>query len=115
MSRKAEKIVISITRPEEPFMNYDYGMVIDVIGADGGYGGVCKEDKMFETIKYYLTSLPTKEEMCKHEKIYSNEVLTSMPPQHPWICKKCGKRGTDIGGIYENSYDKLVNKFHGGK
>jgi len=50
---------------------------------------------------------------CKHEKVYANFVLTSDPPQHPWICRKCGERGRDISkhSMNENEYDKLIRKF----
>ena len=33
---------------------------------------------------------------CKHEKVYANYILTSNPPQSPWICKKCGAEGVDV-------------------
>lgn len=32
---------------------------------------------------------------CQHEKVYAGHVLTSSPPQRPWICRKCKTRGAD--------------------
>jgi len=51
-------------------------------------------------------------EKCDHEKVYANYVLTSNPPQYPWICKKCGEKGIDRGSYYNaNAYDELVKEF----
>lgn len=50
--------------------------------------------------------------MCQHEKVNANCILTSHPPQSPWICKKCGERGADvIGTLKENKYDVIVRNF----
>ncbi|MHA1437972.1 MAG: hypothetical protein ACTSPD_10380 [Promethearchaeota archaeon] len=32
---------------------------------------------------------------CPHKKKYEPKVLTSNPPQYPWICEWCGYKGTD--------------------
>jgi hypothetical protein len=32
---------------------------------------------------------------CYHNKVFSNHVLTSIPPQRRWICSKCGTRGLE--------------------
>ena len=57
----------------------------------------------------------TDQEECKHEKVYSNSILTSDPPQTPWICKLCGKTGTDRSSIsfQEETYEQLLERFHG--
>ena len=52
---------------------------------------------------------------CEHDKVYANITLTSNPPQHPWICRKCGERGTDQGTILSNEYDELVKQFENKK
>ena len=51
--------------------------------------------------------------MCEHDKVYSNAILTSYPPQRHWICRKCGEKGTDWLGSYGdlNEYDDLCEKF----
>jgi hypothetical protein len=55
-------------------------------------------------------------EGCRHEKVYANYVLTSLPPQYPWICKLCGLTGVDAGASYKaNEYDELVKRFHPGE
>ena len=49
---------------------------------------------------------------CKHEKVYSNEILCSMPAQYPWICKKCGFKGIDKDEFIDNhEYKQLKKKF----
>lgn len=52
-------------------------------------------------------------EECKHEnKSYAPYVLTSYPPQYPWICRDCGKNGVDRGTIAkENDYAAVKQKF----
>ena len=48
--------------------------------------------------------------MCKHEKKYDHGiVLTSFPPKHPWICKKCGERGYDVEEASVNIYLQQLN------
>lgn len=32
---------------------------------------------------------------CGGKKVYSNTVLTSNPPQYPWICRQCLTEGRD--------------------
>jgi hypothetical protein len=34
---------------------------------------------------------------AEHDKCYANYILTSNPPQHPWICRRCRTRGVDVG------------------
>jgi hypothetical protein len=47
---------------------------------------------------------------CEHEKVYSDRILTSDPPQHPWICRKCGGRGVRMGrSVDRGEYDRLVS------
>ena len=48
---------------------------------------------------------------CIHDKVYANCVLTSNPPQYPWICKKCGEKGIDHGMDWTTEYEDLVKKF----
>lgn len=48
---------------------------------------------------------------CKHKKVYSNYVLTSNPPQYPWICEKCGTEGTDVGPVFHSRYEEIKEKF----
>lgn len=50
---------------------------------------------------------------CNHDKVFSNYVLTSNPPQYPWICRKCGYMSRDIGEYYSarNEYEELIEKF----
>jgi hypothetical protein len=53
-------------------------------------------------------------EECTHIKVYSNCILTSYPPQSPWICPLCGYRGVDrgAGGMATGpTYAELVEKF----
>lgn len=58
---------------------------------------------------------PPKPEPCLHEKVYSNRILASMPPQTPWICRLCGETGIDQEKLAmpKESYDDLMVKFHG--
>lgn len=49
------------------------------------------EAKVYDTIHKRMLKL-----YCVHEKVYSNEVLTSNPPQRRWICSKCGDEGTSF-------------------
>ena len=51
--------------------------------------------------------------MCNHNKIYSQTMLMSYPPQQLWICSKCGEKGTDIiGKVEENKYDEIIKQFN---
>jgi len=71
---------------------------------------LCKTDSFGKTV--FLTPEAAKEakEPCQHDKSYSPNVLTSNPPQYPWVCRKCGATGTDTAtlGPYANDY-----KVHG--
>lgn len=48
---------------------------------------------------------------CEHEKVYAGHFLTSNPPQHPWICRKCNARGADRSGSLrdEQEYNRLIH------
>lgn len=49
---------------------------------------------------------------CEHEKVYAPYVLTSNPPQYPWVCKLCGERGTDYGEYYDGGeYERVIRGF----
>ena len=49
---------------------------------------------------------------CNHNKVYANYILTSNPPQSPWICSECGETGTDKGSYSGGDpYSDLVKKF----
>ena len=54
---------------------------------------------------------------CTHDKVYSNNMLTSYPPQTEWICSKCGKQGVERSMVVTNTdtYDDIVKRFSGGK
>ena len=54
-----------------------------------------------------------KQKKCVHEKIYEQSVLCSYPAQRCWICKKCGKRGTETEGSYVdmNEFYHILEKF----
>lgn len=51
---------------------------------------------------------------CDHNKVYSDHVLCTAPPQYPWICSKCGKQGIDRMQTSADvpSYDSLMHHFH---
>jgi hypothetical protein len=34
-------------------------------------------------------------ENCNHKKVYAEYILTSSPPQYPWVCSECGEHGVD--------------------
>jgi len=51
------------------------------------------------------------DQLCEHDKVYSNVVLCTYPAQHPWICSKCGEMGTNSDIISSNNYNELVEKF----
>ena len=50
--------------------------------------------------------------VCNHDKVYSREILTSYPPQQPWVCRKCGAKGSRILGqeAFEE-YSELMLRF----
>lgn len=50
-------------------------------------------------------------EECQHDKVFSNIVLTSNPPQYPWICRKCGFEGVDRGTMYVDEYSEIKRRF----
>jgi hypothetical protein len=51
---------------------------------------------------------------CNHNKVYSNFVYASNPPQYPWICSICGETGVDYGTVsnYYNEYEEIKKKFN---
>ena len=56
--------------------------------------------------------IKTGKENCDHDWVYSNQMLTSMPPQVDKICRKCGKIGRDtLGGQIFDEYSEVVEKF----
>ncbi len=49
---------------------------------------------------------------CEHLKVYAPYILASNPPQTPWICSKCGLKGRDVIGVYEeNKYAEIEKQF----
>mgnify|MGYP001561538924 CR=1 FL=1 len=50
-------------------------------------------------------------EKHEHNKVYSKLILTSYPPQYPWICSECGEEGIEQGMLPEYDYDDLKRKF----
>jgi hypothetical protein len=53
-----------------------------------------------------------KEETCKHQKVYANYILTSNPPQHPWVCSICGETGRDQGATVKDNYTETIKRFN---
>ncbi len=49
--------------------------------------------------------------VCEHDKCYAPYVFYSLPPSHPWICRKCKKSGVDKGEVVgeEGEYERLIN------
>lgn len=73
-------------------------------------------DNVTETYNYFalvIQALKEKQEREKsicaeHDKVYSPVVLLSYPPQHKWICRKCGAEGIDTIGEYaDDEYERL--------
>lgn len=56
----------------------------------------------------------TEEQLCEHEKVYANYAFMSYPPQHPWICRKCGIEGVDTIKNFKffDGYDVLKKYFN---
>ncbi len=48
---------------------------------------------------------------CKHDKVYSTQVLLSDPPQYPWICRLCGEKGTDQTWHRRETYAEVEHRF----
>lgn len=51
---------------------------------------------------------------CPHDKIYSNSILCSNPPQREWVCRICGKRDTDSLSLRtkaKESYELVRERF----
>lgn len=53
----------------------------------------------------------SKQDNCKHEKVYANYILPSYPVQYPWICRKCGFKGMDRGQVHIDEYSLLLKEF----
>ncbi len=46
-----------------------------------------------------------------HDKVYSTTVLMSLPPIHPWICRRCLAEGLDRGITRPfNEYEELKRR-----
>lgn len=49
---------------------------------------------------------------CKHDKVYSDYKLTSLPEKRAWICRKCGAEGYGVNERLEESvYRALKDRF----
>jgi len=49
---------------------------------------------------------------CIHHKVYSNQILCSLPAQYQWICYLCGEHGTDKGtATCADLYQETVERF----
>ena len=49
---------------------------------------------------------------CHHDKVYSQIVMTSFPPQYAWICRSCGIKGVDrIDYDTAESYEMVEARF----
>ena len=53
---------------------------------------------------------------CEHDKAYAKIVLLSYPPQHQWVCKKCGQKGRDIQSNFfmNDEYEETIKAFEDG-
>lgn len=60
-------------------------------------------------VQTYSTSTWPPDPCAKgHDKCYAPKVLLSLPPRHPWICRRCGEEGEDISrGIDAEEYGRL--------
>ena len=48
-------------------------------------------------------------EACEHDKCFASFLLASMPPQRPWVCRRCGVKGSDRVGVYiDDEYERLT-------
>jgi hypothetical protein len=57
---------------------------------------------------------PPKEGEHVHSKVYSSGVLTSHPPQYPWVCSVCLETGADSGPLRAGpTYEELLAKKRG--
>ncbi len=53
---------------------------------------------------------------CKHEWVYSNQILLSNPPQQRKVCRLCKETGTDtMGDITTDEYSQIMNGGKNGK
>jgi len=55
---------------------------------------------------------------CEHVKVFSRYYHCTQPPQHHWICEKCGKQGFDNDkgivdtGKFAKIYLKLIDPYN---
>jgi hypothetical protein len=72
-------------------------------------------DPVGDMLDAALASAPAQGEACDHDKCYSPYVLTSNPPQYPWICRKCKVEGRDVGVPFHNGeeYARLKKQKEG--
>ena len=50
----------------------------------------------------------------QHEKVYNKNILLTHPPKRQWICKLCGKMGTDLLSVYDTpEYDRVWEWWYG--
>ena len=52
-------------------------------------------------------------QQAPHDKCYSGRMLTSNPPSYPWVCRRCGTKGADVGAYVGHSwgeYDQIVSR-----
>jgi hypothetical protein len=61
--------------------------------------------------KYRLMEIPKEKKECNHDKVYSDCILTSLPPMFPWICRKCGAKGSERGKNIMSEYNKIEKEF----
>ena len=54
------------------------------------------------------------DDKCIHDKQFSGITLLTARPQYPWVCKKCGEHGRDIGEMPErvNEFDRIMKEIH---
>lgn len=56
--------------------------------------------------------METTQNKCEHYKVYADSILTTYPAQHPWICRKCGAVGVDLGAAPEReTYAEIKRRF----
>ncbi len=48
-------------------------------------------------------------------KVYADHILTSDPPQFPWICKECGEKGIDRGKVVPYDCYKNIDRYYRNK
>lgn len=52
---------------------------------------------------------------CEHNKVYSNHMFCTFPPQKAWICRKCGLEGVElinpVPSTFADEYTAIKKKF----